>query len=87
MISKLMIISDLFSAEAGDRTVAGEVSGPGFKVGKMEPVTPESGESLGGLFQDMMPLELPGVDFLDSFMDLSNFLNGVGDIKKERPSG
>lgn len=69
--------SGLFdTAEAGDRTVAGEVSEPGFKVGKMEPVSPGPGESLGGLFQDMMPLdELPEVDYLDSFMDLSNFLN------------
>ena len=87
-IAQVNIICCLFLAEAGDRTVAGEVSEPGFfKVGKMEPVSLEQGESLGGLFQDMMPLEelpgveyeeLPAVDYLDSFMDLSNFLNMVG---------
>ena len=90
------MIGCLFLAEAGDRTVAGEVSEPGFKVGKMEPVSPEQGESLGGLFQDMMPLEelpgvdyeeLPAVDYLDSFMDLSNFLNMVGVTKFSKTLG
>ena len=73
MTKMLMQYFTLFSVDAGNRTVAGAVSKPGFKVGKMEPVTPGPGEYLGGLFQDM-PTELTEADYLDSFMDLSNFL-------------
>ena len=72
-----MNFSFLFLAEAGNRTVAGRVSGSGFKVGKMEPLTPAPGELLEGLFQDDMPMELTEADYLDSFLDLSNFLPGV----------
>lgn len=76
--------SGLFdSAEAGNRTVAGGVSGSGFKVGKMEPVSPAPGEDLGGLFQDV-PIELTEADYLDSFMDLSNFL--TGDMEEKVPT-
>lgn len=74
--------SGLFDkAEAGNRTVAGRVSGSGFKVGKMEPLTPAPGELLEGLFQDDMPMELTEADYLDSFLDLSNFLPGDAEEK------
>jgi len=70
--------SGLFdSVKAGNETVAGKASTIGLDL--MDALSPQSpgalvpGEALGGLFQDM-PLELTEADYLDSFMDLSNFL-------------